>query len=146
MEQMFFGNFEHALDDKGRMTIPAKLRDKLAAGMFITTGIEPCLSLYPADRWIEQAQKISALPFTNPQARELRRQFFGDAANLEPDKQGRVGLPSYLREYAHIDRQVVIVGLSDHCEIWNPDMWRERQQRSYNDPEGRAKQFESLGI
>jgi MraZ protein len=98
------------------------------------------------DRWTALAQKISALPLTNPQAREFRRQVFGGAADLEPDKQGRVSLPPYLRQYAHIDKQVVIIGLFDHCEIWNPDMWRERQQRSYNDPEGRAEQFESLGI
>jgi MraZ protein len=71
---------------------------------------------------------------------------FGGASDATPDKQGRVNLPPYLREYANIDKQAVIVGLYDHCEVWNLEQWRKRQEESHNDPEGRAEQFASLGI
>jgi MraZ protein len=143
---MFLGEFEHTVDDKGRLTIPARFRRRLAAGLVVTKGIDPCLWLYPADGWSELAERISALPRTDPKAREFRRQVFGGASDVEPDKQGRVNLPPYLRQYAHIDNQAVVVGLHDYCEIWNPEQWRERQQRSYEDPETRAEQFANLGI
>jgi MraZ protein len=143
---MFLGEFEHTIDDKGRITIPAKFRGRLAAGVVVTKGIDTCLWLYPTDVWSELAHEISALPLTDPQARDFRRQVFGGASDSVPDKQGRVNLPLYLREYANIDKQAVIVGLFDHCEIWNPERWRELQASSHNDPEGRAEQFASLGI
>ena len=144
--RMFLGEFEHTIDDKGRITIPAKFRGKLAAGLVVTKGIDNCLWLYPLDAWEMLASRIIALPQTDPTAREFRRQVFGGASNAVPDKQGRVNLPPYLRTYAHIDNQAMIIGLYDHCEIWNPAHWRERQERSHADPEGRAAQFESLGI
>jgi MraZ protein len=143
---MFLGEFEHTIDDKGRITIPAKFRGRLAAGMVVTKGIDDCLWLYPEDVWTELAQRTSALPVTDSKAREFSRQLLGGACDTTPDRQGRINLPSYLREYAKIDRQAVIVGLYNHCEIWNADHWRERQERSHNDPEGRAAYFESLGI
>ena len=143
---MFLGEFEHIIDDKGRITIPAKFRGRLAAGLVITKGIDPCLWLYPIDNWGDLAAKISALPRTDAKAREFRRQVFGGAADSVPDKQGRVNLPPYLRQYANIDNQAVIVGLHDYCEIWNPDQWRMRQERSFNNPEERAEQFASLEV
>jgi MraZ protein len=143
---MFLGEFEHTIDEKSRITIPAKFRGKLAAGMVITKGIDNCLWLYPVDGWQVLAQKIIELKLTNAKTREFSRQVFGGAFDTEPDRQGRVNLPTYLREYANIDNKAVIVGLYDHCEIWNADHWRERQVRSHQDPEGRAALFESLGI
>jgi MraZ protein len=143
---MFLGEFEHTIDDKGRLTIPAKFRGRLAAGLVVTKGIDPCLWLYPTAGWDSLAEKISQLPQTDRKAREFRRQVFGGASDSIPDRQGRVNLPPYLREYAHIDKQAVIIGLHDHCEIWNPEDWRERQERSHSDPEARAEQFASLGI
>lgn len=143
---MFLGEFEHTVDDKGRLTIPARFRRQLEAGLVVTKGIDPCLWLYPADGWNQLAERISALPRTDPKAREFRRQVFGGASDVEPDKQGRVNLPPYLRQYANIDNQAVVVGLHDYCEIWNPEQWRKRQQISYKDPETRAEQFASLGI
>lgn len=143
---MFLGEFEHTIDDKGRITIPAKFRGRLASGAVVTKGIDPCLWLYPVDGWHDLATQISDLPQTDSKAREFRRQVFGGASDSVPDRQGRVNLPPYLRQYANIDKQAVIVGLFDHCEVWNPDDWRQRQQHSHDDPEGRAAQFESLGI
>jgi MraZ protein len=143
---MFYGEFEHSIDDKGRITVPARFRSRLDAGLVVTKGIDPCLSLYPADIWAALAEEIAALPITNAKAREFQRQRFGGAVDALPDKLGRIGLPNYLREYANVDKQAVFIGLYDHCEIWNPEQWKERQERSHNDPEGRAEQFASLGI
>jgi MraZ protein len=143
---MFLGEFEHTIDDKGRLTIPAKFRARLAGGLVITKGIDRCLGLYPPDVWERLAQKISALPQTNPKAREFRRQMFGSASDDVPDRQGRVNLPQYLRGYAQIDRQVVIVGLCDHCEIWDLAQWRERQEAADSDLDARMEQFASLDI
>lgn len=143
---MLLGEFEHSIDDKGRITIPAKFRGRLAVGVVVTKAIDPCLWLYPIDTWDELSAEIRGLPLTNPGAREFRRQVFGGASDSVPDRQGRVILPPYLREYANIDKQAVIIGLHDHCEIWNPERWRKRQQLSDADPEGRAEQFANLGI
>jgi MraZ protein len=143
---MLLGEYEHAIDDKGRVTVPAKFRNRLASGMVITKGIDPCLWLYPTDGWASLAQLASALPLTDPKAREFRRQVFGGASHSEPDKQGRIILHPRLREYANIDKQAVIIGLNDHCEIWNPESWRRRQEQSDSNPEERAAQFASLGI
>ena len=143
---MFLGEFEHTIDEKGRITVPAKFRGRLAAGMVITKGIDECLWLYPIDGWQKLAEKVSTLRITDPKAREFNRQVFGGALDAVPDRQGRVNMPTYLREYANIDKQAVFVGLYDHCEIWNADRWRERQISSHQDPEGRAALFESLGI
>jgi MraZ protein len=143
---MLLGEFEHSIDDKGRITIPAKFRPRLAVGVVVTKAIDPCLWLYPNDTWDELSAKIRGLPLADRQAREFRRQVFGGAADSVPDRQGRVILPAYLREYAAIDKQAVIIGLHDHCEIWNPERWRERQRKSDEDPEGRAEQFANLGI
>jgi MraZ protein len=144
--EMLLGEFYHAIDDKGRITVPAKFRGRLAVGLVITKGIDPCLWLYPADTWAGLSEEINTLPLTDPKAREFKRQVFGGASGSLPDKQGRVILPPNLREYANIDNQAVIIGLYDHCELWNPERWRERQERSDNDPDARAEQFASLGI
>jgi len=143
---MLLGEFEHTIDDKGRITVPAKFRGRLAAGLVVTKGIDACLWLYPTDVWAELAEEIKDLPLTNPKAREFRRQVFGSAYDSVPDRQGRVIVPPTLREYANIDKQAVVIGLYDHCEIWKPEQWRERQQRSDDNPDGRAEQFASLGI
>jgi MraZ protein len=143
---MLLGEFEHTIDDKGRITVPAKFRGRLAAGLVVTKGIDPCLWLYPTDVWDDLSEEIRALPLTDSRAREFRRQVFGGASDSVPDRQGRVILPPYLREYADIDKQAIIIGLFDHCEIWNPERWRDRQERSDNNPEARAEHFASLGI
>jgi MraZ protein len=146
VEQVFLGRFEHTIDDKGRLTIPAKFRGRLAAGLVLTKSTAPCLWLYPADAWSRLAEKISSLPLADPAAQSLRRLMFADAADLTPDKQGRVILPSFLRQYADIEDAAVVVGLYDHCEVWNPERWQEAEERSDNDPDGRAEKFTRLGI
>ena len=143
---MLLGEYGHAIDDKGRITVPAKLRSEFDSGVVITKGIDRCLWLFPTDGRADLAQKASALPLTNPTAREFQRQLFGGALDSVPDKQGRIILHPRLREYANIDNQAVIIGMSKYCEIWNPESWREREARSDQDPEWRAEQFASLDL
>lgn len=146
MGQLLLGEFAHTLDDKGRLTVPAKFRGQLSAGLVITKGVDLCLWLFPMNVWEDVSEKIRKLPLTDPGAREFRRQVFGTASDSMPDKQGRVILPPNLRSYAGIDGEAVIIGLHDHCEIWNPERWRERQEQSDRDPDARAQQFANLGI
>jgi MraZ protein len=143
---MLLGEYERAIDDKGRFTVPAKFRNRLASGMVVTKGIDPCLWLYPTDGWEDLSSKARALPITDPKAREFRRQVLGGASHSVPDKQGRIILLPRLRNYANIDKNAVIIGLDDHCEIWNPEDWRERREQSDSNPEERAAQFAELGI
>lgn len=143
---MFLGTFEHSIDDKNRITIPAKFREQLASGLVVTIGLDPCLWLYPMDAWAELSSKISQLPITQTPAREFGRQMFANASDDTPDKQGRVILPDYLLRYAHITNQAVVVGHNTYCEIWNPEAWKERQELIYSDPEARAEMFSVLGV
>ena len=126
---MFLGAFVHTIDGKGRLTIPAKFRDDLAAGLVVTRGIDRCLTIYPMEEWERLAEKVSALPMTDRRARAFRRLVFADAADVIPDKQGRVLIPPRLREYAGLDGQVVVTGLDTYIEAWNPDAWEDERGR-----------------
>ncbi len=124
---MFLGRFAHNLDAKGRLAIPARFRAVLEDGVVLTRGIDRCVTAYPMPVWNELAEKISALSMTDPNARQFRRMMFAGAANLELDGQGRIVLPAALREFAEIDREVVVVGVNSSFEIWSPDRWREME-------------------
>lgn len=125
LEPMFLGEFSHTIDEKGRLTLPAKFRADLAAGLIVTRGIDKCLFAFPSAEWHNLAQRVSNLPLTEPQAREFRRLLFSGASDDVPDKQGRVLIPQYLREYANLDGEVIVAGLNTHIEIWSPAAWRE---------------------
>ncbi len=124
---MFLGQYAFTLDEKGRMTVPARFRDELTGGLVLTRGLDRCLAVYPLVMWAEIAQKVNALPITHPQGRALRRIFFADAMDATPDRQGRILIPDRLREYADIgpSGEAVIVGLDRFIEIWNPQRWAE---------------------
>jgi MraZ protein len=122
LELMFLGEYTHALDDKGRLTLPAKYRAELATGLVVTRGIDKCLFVFPMADWQILSGKLSALPLTDPQAREFQRLIFSGATDTELDKQGRV-LPQYLRDYAGLSGDVIVAGLNNHMEIWAPDAW-----------------------
>jgi len=143
---MFLGEFYHSIDNKGRITLPAKFRPQLAAGAVITIGFERCLWIVPKAEWDKWAQRISELPITQKEARALGRRMFARACAVVPDKQGRVLLPSYLREYASIDSEAVIVGLNTYLEVWDPKLWREVQEELENNIEVIAQQLASLGV
>jgi MraZ protein len=143
---MFYGEFEHSIDEKGRITVPAKFRARLASGVVITKGIDECLLLYPTDAWDAIAGKLSEQPMTKQRVRELRRRLLAGASDGVPDKQGRVIIPTYLLKYARLEKLAIVIGQFDYCEIWNPEEWKRRQEQADSDPEARAELFESLDI
>jgi MraZ protein len=143
---MFLGEFLHTLDDKGRLTIPAKFRDELAGGLVITRGIDRCLSVFPRQVWDDLAERIVQLPLTQRNARNFGRLMFSGAADFIPDRQGRVLIPQGLREYAGFDSEAVIIGLYDRLEIWNPEHWTHLKAEVEGDPESIAEQLHELGI
>jgi MraZ protein len=125
---MFLGEFSHTIDDKGRLTLPSKFRALLAGGLVVTRGIDKCLFVFPLNEWQNLAHKVSSLPLADPQAREFRRLLFSGASDDVPDKQGRVLIPQYLREYAGLDGEVVVAGLNTHVEIWSLAAWAEARK------------------
>lgn len=121
---MFIGEHRHNLDQKGRLQVPMKWRSKLAAeGAVITKGFDGSLKLYPATVWQGIAEKLANLPQSQPQARAYVRQTLAGAVDVEVDKMGRVLIPGYLREYAHLDKEAILAGLHDHIEVWNQRTW-----------------------
>ena len=120
---MFLGEFVHVLDNKGRLTIPAKFRAELDSTLVVTRGLDRCLAVYPIDEWNHLAQRASDLPMTNRQARALRRLLFANASDVSPDGQGRILIPPNLRTYADLDGEVVVVGIDRYIELWNPEDW-----------------------
>lgn len=128
---MFLGQYTYTLDDKGRVTIPSRFREELAGRIIVTRGLDRCLTIYPLPVWDEIAQKVNALPITDPRGRALRRVFFADAVDAEPDRQGRILIPDRLREYAGLElaAETVIVGLDRFLEVWTPERWEEANVR-----------------
>lgn len=126
---MFLGEFSHTIDEKGRLTIPAKFRDELAEGLIVTRGIDRCLAVYPMKEWNRLAEQVSALPLTDRLARAFRRLVFANASDAIPDKQGRILIPPRLREYADLDGEAIVTGLNTYVEVWNPDAWGEERDR-----------------
>lgn len=140
---MFLGEHRHALDAKGRVIFPARMREDLGAQIVLQKGIERCLYVLPPDEWERQVQRVNQLPTTNQQARRYARHFFSQASSERIDKQGRLTVPQSFRDYASLDRDVVIVGTGSRVEIWDAGAWEA--QRS--DVEARLEDLSSdLGI
>ena len=127
---MFLGEFVHTLDSKGRLTVPARYRAELEAGMVVTRGIDRCLAVFPMAKWKAISGRVSELPMMNRKARALERFLFASAADVSPDKQGRILIPPRLRKYADLDGEVVVAGLNDHIELWNPSAWKAECDRA----------------
>jgi MraZ protein len=142
---MFLGEYVHTTDDGGRLTIPARFRPGLEAGLVITRGLDRCLAIYPLEEWEQLAARVSGLPITNRRARALRRRFFANASDVTLDKQGRVLVPPRLREYAGLDGEVVITGLDTYIELWNPDSWHKERERVEGD-DAAMEDWAELGI
>lgn len=120
---MLIGEYQHNIDLKGRVAVPAKFRDDLGALFYITKGLDNCLFVLPQDEWNRLIDKIKALPISK--ARGLQRFFFSGAAEVVPDKQGRILIPTQLREHAKLDKEVTFIGTSSRVEIWNSSKWAE---------------------
>ncbi len=122
---MFIGEYQHSIDPKGRIAIPAKFRRDLENGMVVTRGLDSCLFVYPKDEWMKQADKLVKLPLGQANARAFARLMVGGAIDAECDAQGRILLSDHLRSYAGIKEKVVIVGLYDRIEIWDEGKWHD---------------------
>lgn len=122
---MFIGEFQHSLDAKGRLTVPAKLRDGLGERFVATKGLEGCLFVFPLSEWESMSQRLKALPLTSKAARSFTRMFFSGATECEMDPQSRILIPANLRQYASIQKDVTIVGVSTRVEIWAREKWEE---------------------
>lgn len=120
---MFMGEFEHSLDTKGRLTVPVKFREGLGETFVVTRGIDQCLFVYSDKEWSVLESKLKALPMTRADARSFVRFFFSGASECELDKQGRILLPQKLRDYASLDKDCTLLGVSNRVEIWNTSVW-----------------------
>jgi len=143
---MFLGEYLHNIDSKGRLTLPAKFRGELAKGVVVTRGLDRCLFVHPVDEWQELAKKINSLPLTRKDARTLARLIYSGASDCTPDKQGRILLPSYLREFAGVDGETVIIGLHNRLEIWNPQRWERVRREVEEEGDIIAEKLAELGI
>jgi len=126
---MFYGEYQHSIDRKGRLILPAKFRE-VAKGNFVekffaTRGLDKCLFMFAEEEWKAQEGKFKSIPFTKQQARIFNRLYFSGAVELSPDRQGRILLPQYLKDFAEIKKDVMIVGVSNRIEIWSEDKWKE---------------------
>jgi MraZ protein len=124
---MFFGEYEHAIDDKSRLTLPARFRELLADGVFLTKGLDGSVDVYPQRAWQETVvARIETLDPLSSEARVMQRHFFAGASNDVPDKQGRVHVPAALVRHAKLGKDVTVIGSYDHLEIWDRAVWAER--------------------
>lgn len=117
------GEFQHNIDVKGRIIIPAKLREDLGAKFVITRGLDGCVFGYPLDNWEKIQEKLKQLPLAKKEARAFTRFFYSAAAEAEIDKQGRINIPSTLVNYAHLEKECLVLGVSDRIEIWSKEKW-----------------------
>lgn len=124
---MFVGEFQHSLDAKGRVILPARFRDQLEGGGYMARALDECLAVYPLAEFDRVARKLREARERGPRERQAARAFFTGAVEITPDKQGRVAVPQHLREYAHLDRDVYIVGYDDHIEIWDAEKFRAHE-------------------
>jgi MraZ protein len=123
----FMGTFRPKLDEKGRLFLPAKFRDRLAEGVVVTQGQEKCLVVWPPEVFDVEADRAAERSMTDKAARGYQRMFFSGGDEVVPDKQGRVSIPPALREYAGLEKDVVVIGVRNRLEIWNPTAWDDYQ-------------------
>lgn len=143
---MLLGEYEHSLDPKGRLAMPAKLREGLGEHFIITKGLDGCLFVYDMEEWHKLEQKLSSLPMSRKTARDFARFFFSGACEGECDKQGRFMLPANLRKYAALEKDAIVVGVGNRVEIWSAAKWAEYNEASAEDVNELAEQLADLGI
>lgn len=143
---MFLGEYQHSLDAKARIIIPAKFREELGEKFVATKGLDNCIFLYPLKEWQEIEQKLSKLPLTRADVRSFVRFFFSGAAELDLDKQGRTVMPSNLREYSNIEKELVIIGVGSRIEVWSAENWTNYNNLANSSYEEIAESLVDLGI
>lgn len=131
---MFYGEFAHIIDQKGRIILPAKFREILKKKgikkLYLTRGLDRCLFLFTEDEWHAQEEKFKNLSFTHQEARRFNRLYFSGAQEVIPDSQGRILIPQYLKDFAELEKDIVIIGVSNRIEIWSKQLWKEFYENS----------------
>ena len=146
VERMFLGQFYHNLDEKGRLTIPARYRDLLLpAGAYIMQGFDQNLIVLPSENYEGLFQRIRQMSITEPNARLLRRLFFSTADRVDVDKAGRILIPQFLRTFAGLECSLVIVGNGDYFELWSPEAWKT-QNEQLQDPQLNSDRFTEFSL
>ena len=140
---MFMGEYNHSIDSKGRIIIPAKFREALGEEFVLTLGLDGCLFAYPNHEWQIFVEKLKTLPGTK-EARQLQRYFMAGAAACEVDKQGRILIPAKLREMAALDKDIVFVGVLNKIEVWSKERWENNND--YEDVDAFAEHMSEYGI
>lgn len=143
---MFIGEYQHTLDNKGRVTMPSKFRDDLGEKFVITKGLDSCLFVYPMAEWKTIQEKLKTLPLTNRDARAFVRFFFSGASESSLDKQGRVLIPANLREHSKLEKEAVIIGVATRLEIWSKDSWNDYTNDDNLSYDSIAEKMAELGI
>jgi len=143
---MFIGEYQHSLDDKGRLAVPSKFRASLKNGAVVTRGLDNSLFLYTKEEWEKLAEKLANLPFSQANTRAFARLMLAGAMDVKVDKQGRVIIPEYLRKYAGLHKNTVIAGLYNRLEIWDITEWEKYKQQTEAASSSIAEQLGELGI
>jgi MraZ protein len=143
---MFIGEYQHSIDPKKRLALPSKFRKELGGKIVVTRGLDKCLFVYPAKVWKELAEKLGTLPMGESATRSFVRLMLAGAVDSDVDSQGRVLLPEYLKEYAILDRNVVVAGLFNRLEIWDETRWKTYKSKAEENTDEIAEQLGKLGI
>lgn len=143
---MLAGEYQHALDDKNRLTMPARIREALGERFMATKGLEKCLFVYPHVEWARVEERLRQVSFTRADARQFLRLFFSGAVECEVDKQGRILLPTNLVDYAGLERDVVIIGVASRVEIWSKPEWERYRQDAEASYAALAESIVDLGL
>ena len=142
---MFVGQYEHSIDDKGRLTIPSGYRDLLSSGAYISLGFEDNLMIWRAETFTSLYHKVEEKPYSDQTARNFGRFMFANAVYVEMDKAGRILIPQYLRDAANLDGLVKLAGSGRYIEVWPPEIF-EKNQEIFKDGRKRAEYFQDLGV
>ncbi len=144
--KLFIGEYEHSVDTKGRVIMPSKLREDIGEKFIVTKGLDGCLFAYSVTEWTNFEEKLKTLPLTNKNARDFVRFFLSGAVECEIDKQGRFLIPANLREYATLEKEIIIIGVGTRIEIWNKDEWKKYSSDENISADEIAENMTMLGI
>ena len=144
--KLFIGEYEHSVDAKGRVIMPAKLREDIGEKFIVTKGLDGCLFAYSITEWTNFEEKLKTLPLTNKNARDFVRFFLSGAVECEIDKQGRFLIPGNLRTYATLEKDIIIIGVGTRIEIWNKEEWTKYSSDENISADEIAENMTMLGI
>ncbi|MEA1937334.1 MAG: division/cell wall cluster transcriptional repressor MraZ [Patescibacteria group bacterium] len=143
---MFIGEYNHNLDEKGRLAVPIKFRNDLKKGAVVTKGLDGCLFLYTMNEWKTLAEKLSHLPISQSGTRAFARLMLAGAMDAQIDKQGRIVIPDYLRKYAGMKKKIIVSGLYNRLEIWDENNWEKYKRKTEKESENIAEKLGELGV